>query len=40
MRNSKFETKIQYLKYQVLKEVAREAWEGELVENVLDMKVW
>ncbi len=37
MRNSKFETKIQYLKYQVLKEVAREAWEGNLVENVLDI---
>lgn len=33
----KFETRIQYLKYQVLKEVAKEAWEGNLVENVLDI---
>ena len=37
MKNSKFETKIQYLKYQVLKEVAKEAWEQDLVENVLDI---
>ncbi len=37
MKDSKFETKIQYLKYQVLKEVAREAWEENLVENVLDI---
>ena len=37
MNNNKFETRIQYLKYQVLKEVAREAWDGELVENVLDI---
>ena len=33
----KFETKIQYLKYQVLKEVAKEAWDDQLVENVLDI---
>ena len=33
----KFETRIQDLKYQVLKEVAKEAWEGDLVENVLDI---
>ena len=37
MKNAKFETKIQYLKYQVLKEVAKEAWEQNLVENVLDI---
>ena len=34
---SNFETRIQYLKYQVLKEVAKEAWEQNLVENVLDI---
>ncbi|MBR0136826.1 MAG: 4Fe-4S dicluster domain-containing protein [Erysipelotrichaceae bacterium] len=33
----KFETKIDYLKYEVLKQVAREAWAEELVENVLDI---
>ena len=32
-----FETRIQYLKYQVLKEVAKEAWEQNLVENVLSI---
>ena len=37
MNNNKFETRIQYLKYQVLKEVGKEAWEGDLVENVLDI---
>jgi len=34
---AKFETKIQYLKYQVLKEVAKQAWEDNLVSNVLDI---
>lgn len=34
---NKFETKIDYLKYEVLKQVAIEAWEGNLVENVLDI---
>ena len=34
---SSFETRIQYLKYQVLKKVAKEAWEQNLVENVLDI---
>ena len=34
---SSFETRIQYLKYQVLKEVAKEAWAQDLVENVLDI---
>lgn len=33
----KFDTKVQYLKYKVLREVAREAWEGTLLENVLDI---
>lgn len=37
MKNSKFETKIQELKYLALREVAKEAWEGTLVENVLDI---
>ena len=37
MRNNKFETKIDYLKYQVLCEVAKEAWDQVLVENVLDI---
>ncbi|MBQ4252701.1 MAG: 4Fe-4S dicluster domain-containing protein [Erysipelotrichaceae bacterium] len=34
---NRFETKIDYLKYATLKEVAREAWEGNLVETVLDI---
>ena len=33
----KFDTKVQYLKYKVLREVAREAWKGTLLENVLDI---
>lgn len=33
----KFDTKVQYLKYKVLREVAREAWKGMLLENVLDI---
>lgn len=33
----KFDTKVQYLKYKVLREVAREAWNGTLLENVLDI---
>ena len=37
MKNSKFETKIEELKYLALREVAKEAWEGTLVENVLDI---
>ncbi|MBQ6335070.1 MAG: 4Fe-4S dicluster domain-containing protein [Erysipelotrichaceae bacterium] len=37
MNKSRFETRIQELKYQVLKEVAKEAWQGDLVENVLDI---
>ncbi|MBO4962490.1 MAG: 4Fe-4S dicluster domain-containing protein [Clostridia bacterium] len=33
----KFDTKVQYLKYKVLREVARLAWQDKLLENVLDI---
>ncbi|MBE7062874.1 MAG: 4Fe-4S dicluster domain-containing protein [Ruminococcaceae bacterium] len=33
----KFDTKIQHLKYKVLREVARLAWEGKLMEKVTDI---
>lgn len=33
----KFDTKVQHLKYKVLREVAKEAWEGTLMENMLDI---
>lgn len=33
----KFDTKVQYLKYKVLKEVARQAWNETLLENILDI---
>lgn len=33
----KFDTKVQYLKYQVLREVAREAWEGRLPASAFDI---
>lgn len=33
----KFDTKIQYLKYKALKEVARESWNGTLHDNLLDI---
>lgn len=33
----KFDTKVQHLKYKVLREVAREAWNGTLLDNVLDI---
>ena len=33
----KFDTKIQHLKYKVLREVARQAWNGTLSENVIDI---
>ena len=33
----KFDTKVQYLKYKVLREVARQAWDDTLLENVLDI---
>ena len=33
----KFDTKVQHLKYKVLREVSREAWNDSLLENVLDI---
>ena len=33
----KFDTKVQYLKYKVLREVASQAWNGTLLQNVFDI---
>ena len=33
----KFDTKVQHLKYKVLREVAREEWNGTLKDNILDI---
>ena len=33
----KFDTKVQHLKYKVLREVARLAWNDTLLENVMDV---
>lgn len=33
----KFDTTVQYLKYKVLREVAREAWNDTLAENIMDI---
>ena len=33
----KFDTKVQHLKYKVLREVAREAWNDTLAENAIDI---
>ena len=33
----KFDTKVQYLKYKVLREVARQAWNDTLVENAINI---
>lgn len=33
----KFDTKVQYLKYKVLREVARQAWNDTLLENITDI---
>ena len=33
----KFDTKVQHLKYKVLREVARRAWNGTLMEDILDI---
>ena len=33
----KFDTKVQYLKYKVLREVARQAWDDTLLDNVLEI---
>ena len=32
-----FDTKVQHLKYKVLREVARQAWAGTLLQNMLDI---
>lgn len=37
MEFRKFDTKVQYLKYKVLREVAKEAWEDTLLENVMSI---
>ena len=37
MKLRKFDTKVQHLKYKVLREVAREAWNDTLLENVLSI---
>ena len=33
----KFDTKVQHLKYKVLREVAREAWAGRLAQTAIDI---
>ena len=33
----KFDTKVQHLKYKVLREVARLAWNDTLLENIMDI---
>ena len=33
----KFDTKVQHLKYKVLREVARFAWKGELLDNIVEI---
>ncbi len=33
----KFDTKVQYLKYKVLREVARHAWDGTLTDNIIEI---
>ena len=33
----KFDTKVQYLKYKVLREVARQAWNDTLLDNVMSI---
>ena len=37
MTVKKFDTKVQHLKYKVLREVARQAWAGTLAENAIDI---
>ena len=32
-----FDTQVQHLKYKVLREVARQAWAGTLLQNMLDI---
>ena len=33
----KFDTKVQYLKYKVLREVAKHSWNDTLIENLWDI---
>ena len=33
----KFDTKVQHLKYKVLREVARHAWNNDLLENIVEI---
>ena len=33
----KFDTKVQYLKYKVLRQVAHEAWNDTLLQNLIDI---
>ena len=33
----KFDTKVQHLKYKVLREVAREAWNDTLLQNIMEI---
>jgi hypothetical protein len=33
----KFDTKVQYLKYKVLREVARQAWDDTLLQHMMDI---
>ena len=33
----KFDTKVQYLKYKVLREVARQAWNDTLLQNIIEI---
>ena len=37
MVTKKFDTKVQYIKYKVLKETARQAWEGTLAQNAISI---
>ncbi|MBQ5390025.1 MAG: 4Fe-4S dicluster domain-containing protein [Clostridia bacterium] len=37
MKTRKFDTKVQHLKYKVLREVARHAWDGTLLENIVEI---
>ena len=33
----KFDTKVQYIKYKVLREVARLSWDDTLLDNIFDI---
>ena len=37
LKTRKFDTKVQHLKYKVLREVARHAWDGTLYDRILDI---